>query len=382
MQVDMEKLYAQVREWMEHMHREPEVAMTEADTSEYIAGQLESMGYTLTRGIGKYGMVASLRVGDGEKRLGLRAEFDALPIQEENTLPYKSCRDGKAHLCGHDGHTAMLLGAARYLIETKKFKGTLNLIFQPAEETMEGGAAMVADGLFDRFPCDAIFAIHNIPGLEQGKLYFYDNQMMSAVDNWEIELTGKGTHGSMPETGVDPIVCGASLVMALQSIVSRNVSALEAAVVTVGAFLSGSAGNVVANSAVLRLSIRNMNEEVRKVVLQRIRDLTRTQAEGFGCKYSIREGVPGAVLMNDPAQTAWAAGVARATFGEDQVVYPFRPFMSSEDFAFMLQHRPGSYAFIGNGPGPMVHHPRYIFSQPILRRGVQYWIAIAENFLK
>lgn len=380
--VDMEALYAQVREWMEHMHREPEVAMTEQDTSNYVASLLEEMGYTVTRGIGKYGIVATLKVGDGPKSLGLRGEFDALPIQEDNTLPYKSRRDGKAHLCGHDGHAAMLLGAAKYLIETKNFNGTLNLIFQPGEETMEGGAAMVADGLFDRFPCDAIFAIHNIPGLEEGKLYFYDNQMMSAVDNWEIELTGKGTHGSMPETGIDPVVCGASLVMALQSIVSRNISALNSSVVTVGAFLAGNAGNVVANSAILRLSMRNMQEEAREVVLQRIRDLTRTHAEGYGCKYEIREGVPGAVLVNDPEQTAFAAEVARKTFGDDQVVYPFRPFMSSEDFAFMLQQRPGTYAIIGNGPGYMVHHPQYVFNQNILPRGVQYWIAIAEHFLQ
>ncbi|RYZ51317.1 MAG: amidohydrolase, partial [Chitinophagaceae bacterium] len=326
--------------------------------------------------------VASLTVGSSKKSIGLRADFDALPIQEENDLPYKSKVEGKSHLCGHDGHTTMLLGAARYLSQTKNFSGTVRLIFQPGEETMEGGPAMIKDGLFEKFPVDAVYGMHNMPGLEKGRFYFREGETMAAVDNWEIELIGKGSHGSMPELAIDPIVCGSSLVMALQTIVSRNVSPWQHSVVSVGAFLSGNAGNVVPQNAILRLSIRNMDPQLREMVLTKIRSITKAQAEAFNCQFEIREGVPGAVLVNTPANTQWAAGVARAVFGEEAVDDSLHPFMGSEDFAFMLQEKKGSYCMLGNGDTPMVHHPNYIFNQEILPLGTAYWVGLTEAYLQ
>ncbi len=376
------KLHDEMKEWMGHLHQCPELALMETKTAIFIAEKLKSWGYDVVEGIGKIGIVASMTVGKGNKAIGLRADFDALPIQEVNDLPYKSKIEGVSHLCGHDGHSTMLLGAAKYLAETKNFNGTVRLIFQPGEETMEGSPAMIADGLFERFPVDAVYGMHNMPGLPFGKFHFCENEMMAAVDNWEIELTGKGSHGSMPELSIDPVVCGSSLVMALQTIVSRNVSPWQNSVVSVGAFIAGNAGNVVPQTALLRLSIRNMEPKLREMVLIKIRSITKSQAEAFGCKYEIREGIPGAVLVNTPENTQWAASVARNIFGDDQVVYPAHPYMGSEDFAFMLQKKNGTYCMLGNGDSFMVHHPQYVFNQDILPIGAAYWAALTEEYLK
>lgn len=372
----------QMTEWFEHMHRNPELSMREEKTARYIADTVKGWGYDVEEGIGKYGIVASMTVGESDKAIGLRADFDALPIQEVNDLDYKSQVDGVAHLCGHDGHTTMLLAAGKYLAETKNFNGTVRLIFQPAEETMEGGPAMIADGLFERFPVDAVFGMHNMPGLELGKLYFTAGDVMAAVDNWEIELVGKGGHGAMPELSIDPVVAGSSLVMALQSIVARNVSPHNSAVVTVGAFQAGEAGNVIANSATLRLSLRTTTPEDRDMVLGKVRDLTRATAEGFGCTYDIREGQPGAVLTNDEDETLKAATIAREAFGDADVLYPGPTFLGSEDFAFMLQEKKGTYCFLGNGDTPMVHHPEYTFNPEILPKGAAWWAVLTEGYLR
>lgn len=372
----------EIEGWFEYMHRHPELSMQEEHTAKYIADLVSEWGYEVETGVGKHGIVASLKAGSSPKSIGLRADFDALPIQEVNDLAYKSQTDGVSHLCGHDGHTTMLLAAGKYLADTRNFNGTVRLIFQPGEETMEGGPAMIADGLFDRFPVDKVFGMHNMPGLELGKIYFADGEVMAAVDNWEIELTGRGSHGAMPEFGIDPIVAGSSLVMALQSIVARNVAPANSAVVTVGAFLSGNAGNVVAQSATLRLSIRTKTPEDRVLVLDRIRTLTKYQAESFGCSYEIREGVPGAVLVNSLDETVQAYEIAQTAFGEDQTVYPGPTFLGSEDFAFMLQQRPGTYCFIGNGDTPMVHHPEFTFNKDLLTKGAAYWVALTEGMLK
>ena len=370
-----------MKDWFEHMHRNPELSMKEEKTAKYIADIVGQWGYEVETAVGKHGIVASMTNGNSGKAIGLRADFDALPIQEVNDLEYKSEVEGVSHLCGHDGHTTMLLAAGKYLAEKKNFDGTVRLIFQPGEETMEGGPAMIADGLFDRFPVDAIFGMHNMPGLELGKLYFAHGDVMAAVDNWEIEITGKGGHGSMPELSIDPVVAGASLVMALQTIVSRNVSPHNSAVVTVGAFLSGNAGNVIAQSAILRLSIRTKTDADRKMVLDKVRTLSRTTAEGYGCTAEIREGVPGAVLVNDEEATVRAAQIARDAFGVENVIYPGPTFLGSEDFAFMLQKKKGTYCFVGNGDTPMVHHPQFIFNQDILPAGAAYWVALSEGYL-
>lgn len=378
----LEENRSQIEQLFEHMHRHPELSMKEDKTALYIADLVKSWGFEVETGVGKHGIVASLTVGKGKKSIGLRADFDALPIQEVNSLSYKSNVDGVAHLCGHDGHTSMLLAAGKYLAENRNFEGTVRLIFQPGEETMEGGPAMIADGLFERFPVDAVFGMHNMPGLELGKIYFAEGEVMAAVDNWEIEITGKGSHGAMPEFGIDPIVAGSSLVIALQSIVARNVAPANSAVVTVGAFLSGNAGNVVAQSAILRLSIRTKTPEDRKMVLDRIRTLTKLQSESFGCTAEIREGIPGAVLVNSVDETREAYEIAKEAFGEDQVAFPGPTFLGSEDFAFMLQKRPGTYCFIGNGDTPMVHHPEFTFNRDLLTKGAAYWVALTEGYLK
>jgi len=371
-----------IKAWRHHLHQHPELSLEERETAAYIVGLVRSWGYDVADGVGGHGIVASLTAGTGTKAIGLRADTDALPIQEDNSLPYKSEVPGVSHLCGHDGHTTMLLAAGEYLARTRRFNGTVRLIFQPAEEIMAGGPAMIEAGLFDRWPVDAVFGMHNMPGLELGKLHFRDDAMMAAVDNWEIALTGKGSHGSMPELSIDPVVAGASLVMALQTIVSRNVSPHNSAVVTVGAFLSGNAGNVIAQSAILRLSIRTRTPGDRQMVLDKVRTLTRTQAEGYGCTHEIREGVPGAVLVNDEEETLRAADIARTAFGEDNVVYPGPTFLGSEDFAFMLQEKKGTYCFIGNGDTPMVHHPQFILNQGILPKGAAYWVALTEGYLR
>lgn len=373
----------EMKSWMAQLHQNPELAMQEAETSKFIISKLKEFGgWEIAEGIGKTGIVASMKLGNSEKSIGLRADFDALPIQEDNDLDYKSKMDGKSHLCGHDGHTTMLLGAAKYFSENKNFNGTVRLIFQPGEETMEGAPAMIADGLFEKFPVDAVFGMHNMPGLEKGKFYFNTREFMAAVDNWEIVLTGKGSHGSMPELSIDPIVCGSSLVMALQTIVSRNLSPWHSSVVNVGAFIAGNAGNAVPQTATLRLSIRNMNPDDRKMVLDKIRLITKTQAESFNCQYEIKEGIPGTVLVNHEAETHWAAKVAKKTFGEENVITNAHPYMGSEDFAFMLEKKKGNYCMLGSGEGYMVHHPKYIFNQELLPIGATYWVSLVEDYLK
>jgi len=382
----IEKLKANhniLKSWMDHMHQHPEMSMKESETAKFIAEKLREMGgWEIVEGVGKYGIVASMTVGDGHKTIGLRADFDALPITEDNELPYKSKIEGMSHLCGHDAHTTMLLGAAKYLAETRNFNGTVRMIFQPGEETMEGAPAMIADGLFERFPVDSVFGMHNMPGLEAGKFYFNTGEFMAAVDNWEIELTGKGSHGSMPELSIDPIVCGSSLVLALQTIVSRNLSPWHSSVVNVGAFQSGIAGNAVPQKAILRLSIRNMKSGDRVMVLDKIRSITKSQAEAFNCGYEIREGIPGTVLVNYAEETHWAADVARKTFGEENVFTDAHPYMGSEDFAFMLEKKKGNYCMMGNGDSFMVHHPQYVFNQDLLHLGSSYWVALVEDYLQ
>ncbi len=373
-----------MKEWMGAIHQNPELSTHEVNTAKYVAQLLKEMGFEVHEHVGRNGIegvVGVLRHGDGNKKIGIRADMDALPIQEINHLPYKSKHDGISHLCGHDGHTAMALGAAKYLAETKNFNGTVYFYFQPAEETMQGGPSMIDDGLFVKFKPDRVYAMHNIPGLPKGVLHFHDGETMSAVDNWEIRLIGRGCHGSMPELSIDPVVAGASLVMALQTIVSRNLSPWSNGVVTIGSFQAGNSGNVIPDEAVLKLSMRNMQSEGRTQVLQRIREITAAQAQCFGCQFEIKEGQPGTVLINSHEETAFAAKVACKYFGEENVVYPCKPMMSSEDFAFMLQQTPGSYIMIGNGDTPMVHNPQYIFDQEILPVGATLWVALCEEYL-
>lgn len=368
--------------YFRHLHQHPELAFEETESAAYIAGLLRQWGYEVTEGIGGTGVVARMQLGDGTTSIGLRADTDALPVPEMTDLPYKSKVAGKSHTCGHDAHTTMLLGAAQYLARKGNFNGTLNLIFQPAEEIMAGAPAMLGDDLLRRFPMDCMFGLHNMPGLEAGTLYLTAGPVMAAVDNWEIELTGKGGHGSMPERCIDPLVAGSALVMSLQTIVSRNVAAQDAVVVTIGAFNSGEAGNVIPQNAVLRLSVRSRDPDTRTRVLDRIRAITAATAEGYNVGFEIREGQPGAVLVNDDEQTRICTEVACRLLGEERVVNPGPTFMGSEDFAFFAQQRPSVYGFLGNGDTPMVHHPEYAFDPANLPVGAAYWVAITQHYLR
>ena len=373
---------SRIQEHFHFLHQNPGLAFEETVAANYIAGKLREWGYEVTEGIGQTGVVARLKVGDWQASIGLRADTDALPVQEGADLPYKSRIEGQSHMCGHDAHASMLLGAAEYLAKTRHFNGTLNLIFQPAEEIMAGAPGMIADGLFEKFPMDAMFGMHNMPGLPVGKMHFTSGPIMAAVDNWEIVLTGVGSHGSMPEKSIDPLVAGAALVMSLQTIVSRNVAPMDVAVVSVGAFQAGDAGNVIPQTATLRLSVRTRKPETRQLVLDKIRSITRATAEAYNVQSEIREGPPGAILINNPEQTDRCTQIARELLGDDQVVNPGPTFMGSEDFAFYAEKVPSVYTFVGNGDTYNVHHPMYVFDETVLPVGSAYWVAIAESYLK
>ena len=371
------------------LHQHPELAFDEHRTSALVARQLEQWGYTVHRGLGGTGVVGTLVRGQGSRRLGLRADMDALPIDEASGVAWQSRHAGRMHACGHDGHTAMLLAAARHLAEQGRFDGTLNLIFQPAEEGAGGALRMMADGLFEQHPCDAVFAMHNMPGLAQGRLMLRDGPAMASSDYATITLTGVGGHGAMPQHAADPVVAAASLVMALQTVVSRNVGPLQTAVVTVGALNAGRANNVIPATATLELSVRALDREVRALLERRIKALATAQAESFGVQAEVDWRSGYAVLVNTPAETAFAREVALELLGPGQVTLQGPPLTGSEDFAFMLERVPGSYLLIGNGDGSdglacgacMVHNPGYDFNDANIAVGGAYWVRLAERFL-
>ncbi len=370
------------------IHRHPELGFKEFRTSDLVAERLSAWGYEVTRGLGGTGVVGQLRRGTASKRLGLRADMDALPIHEATGLPHASVHAGLMHACGHDGHTAMLLAAAKQLAEKGKFNGTLNLIFQPAEEGLGGAKKMMQDGLFTQFPCDAIFAMHNMPGFKPGTLLLRDGALMAASENITITLQGVGGHGAMPQFSADPVVAGAAIVMGLQTIVSRNVAPLQMSVITVGAFNAGQANNVIPHTATLKLSVRSLDRDVHKTLKRRIQELVGLQAQSYGVTAQIdfQGGYP--VLVNTQAETDFAREVALELVGAERVTLQTEPLTGSEDFAFMLDEVPGSYLLIGNGNEAtgghgacMVHNPGYDFDDANIPVGSAYWTLLAERFL-
>jgi hippurate hydrolase len=368
------------------IHQHPEMAFDEHRTSALVADKLKAWGYTVSTGLGGTGVVGHLVRGTSKRSIGLRADMDALPIVEATGAAWSSCHHGVMHACGHDGHTAMLLAAAQALAEHGQFDGTLNLIFQPAEEGGGGALKMMEDGLFERFPCDAIFAMHNMPGHPQGQLLFRSGPTMASSDYVTVVLHGNGGHGAMPHRATDPIVAAASIVMALQTLVSRNVDPQEAAVVTVGAIHSGQANNVIPASAQLEISVRALDPQVRLDLQRRLHEVIRLQADSFNVRAEI-DWRPGyAVLVNDPVQTQRALAVAQKHFPASQVNPQAPKLTGSEDFAFMLERVPGSYLFIGNGSGGepgacMVHNPAYDFNDDNVGIGAAYWIALVQELL-
>jgi hippurate hydrolase len=365
------------------IHAHPELGFEEFNTSKLVAERLTQWGFQVSTGVGKTGVVATLKNGEG-RSLGLRADMDALPIQESTGLPYASRIDGVMHACGHDGHTATLLAAGKYLAQTRAFKGTLHLVFQPAEEGLGGARKMLEDGLLERFPCDAIFAMHNVPGYPAGHFGFYSGPFMASADTVTIKVVGNGGHGAVPHKAIDPVVVCASIVMALQSIVSRNVNPQEMAIITVGSIHSGSASNVIPSYAEMSLSVRALTPEIRQLLELRITELAQGQAASFGAQAHIDYQHCHPVLINHPEQTAFAREVARDWLGEGQLINDLRPFTASEDFAFILEKCPGSYLVIGNGQGDsgcLLHNPAYDFNDACLPIGASYWVKLAEGFL-
>lgn len=363
------------------LHQYPELAFQERRTSKLIASHLSSWGYDVTTGIAGTGVVATLKRGAGERRIGIRADMDALPIEEATGLAYASSNPGVMHACGHDGHTSILLAAARYLAESSTFNGTLHLTFQPAEEIGAGARKMISEGLFERFPVDAIFGLHNWPGVPLGQFGFVSGPAMASVDQAKIRIVGKGGHGAEPHRAVDPVLASASFITALQSVVSRNVDPQDMAVATVGSIHAGSASNVIPESVELKLTMRAFTETVRQQLQERIPALARAQADSFGAVAEVdyRLGFP--ALINHRAETDFARRVALDTFGPAKVEEGFKPRTASEDFAFMLQEKPGSYLFVGNGETAPLHSAHYDFNDAIIAPAARYWVRLAEAFL-
>ena len=370
------------------LHANPELGFEEHQTSELVASQLERWGYAVHRGVGRTGVVATLQNGHG-KRLGLRADMDALPINELTHLPYASRNAGLMHACGHDGHTATLLAAARVLGITRAFSGTLTFIFQPAEEGLGGAQAMLDDGLFERFPCDALYAFHNAPGYAAGLLGFRSGVIYSSSDTAIITVHGQGGHGAKPHQAVDPILVASYLVIALQSIVSREVDPNELAIITVGAFLAGQAPNVIPASAELRLTVRARNEAVRAQLRERITAMAQQLAAAHGARAEVDYRWRYPVTINDLAATTFAENVARMFVGESGLIPSLPAALPSDDFGLMLKQVPGSYFVVGNGTGTalgeggcMVHNAGYDFNDRILPSTASFFVTLAQAYLK
>lgn len=367
------------------IHAHPELAYQEFATSDLVARKLAEYGYALHRGLAGTGIVATLKKGTSPRIIGLRADMDALPILEQTGLPYASRTPGAMHACGHDGHTASLLAAARHLAAESSFDGTLRLIFQPAEEGLGGARRMVEEGLFQLFPCDAIFAFHNMPGFPVGRFGMLPNGFMASSDTVLIKVLGHGGHGSMPHLTVDATLVAAHIVVALQTVVSRHIDPRQMAVVTVGSLHAGNAPNVIAETAELQLSVRAYSPEVRQRLRERICELVEAQAKVFGARVEIDYQWRYPALQNDAAKTEFARATVTEWLGEEALIADLQPLTGSEDFSFMLQACPGCYLIIGNGEGEqggcMVHNPRYDFNDAILPVAASYWVKLVEKFL-
>jgi len=372
--------------WRHDIHRHPELAFEEQRTANKVAVLLTGFGLKVHRSIGNTGVVGVLKKGNSERAIGLRADMDALKIREQNTFEYRSVHQGKMHACGHDGHTAMLLGAAQYLASKGEFDGSVVFIFQPAEEHGEGARAMIEDRLFERFPVDSVFAIHNFPSLATGKFAIRAGSIMAAEDNFEITINGVGCHAAMPHLGKDPIVIGAEVVTAMQSLVSRSLDPMDSAVVSFTEFLTNGTINVVPGQVILKGDTRSLTTAVQDHIESTMERIVSGICAAHGASYEFsyrRNFVP---TVNTPAEAEIAADIARTVVGMENVVGDSRPVMTSEDFGYMLQARPGAYLLLGNGEegvgGCSLHNPNYDFNDDILSIGADFWIALIETQLK
>jgi hippurate hydrolase len=374
----------ELKGWRRDIHAHPELGFDEHRTSAFVADQLARFGCEVHRAIGRTGVVGVLRAGNGERSIGLRADMDALPILEANRFAYRSQNEGRMHACGHDGHTTMLLGAARYLAQTRGFDGTANFIFQPAEEGLGGAKAMVDDGLFARFPCDAIFGMHNRPGLAVGKFQIRSGPMMAGGAYFDLAVEGRGAHGARPETGVDPVLVASHITAALQSIVARNVRPQDTAVVSVTQIHAGEAYNVIPAQAVMRGTARAFSRETLGLIETRMRKLAVGIAEGFGATATLDFRVIFPPLVNHADETGFIADCAAEVVGAANVDRAGGLTMASEDFACMLEQKPGAYIQIGNGEGEggcEVHNPGYDFNDEALVFGASLFARLVERRL-
>ena len=374
-------LLAEAVSWRHHLHRHPELAFNERQTSDFVGSQLERFGLKVHRRIAGTGVIGTLTRGTSRRSIGIRADMDALPIREESGTPHLSSIPGVMHACGHDGHTAIALAAARICATLPDLDGTVHFIFQPAEENEGGGRRMVEEGLFKSFPCDSVYALHNWPGLPIGTCVARDGPMMAAFGTFEISIRGRGSHGAMPHAGADPIIAAAQIVSALQSIVSRNIDPLQSAVVSVTQIRSGDTWNVIPDECLIRGTTRWYEEETGNRIEERMANLTSSIAAGFGCSAAVRYERRYPATINDPA----SAKLLRDVAGETRLkVVDAPPSMGGEDFAYMLRAVPGSYLWLGaarNGDNPGLHSARYDFNDDALPAGVTLWVCLVRRCL-
>ena len=383
-------LHEQMVTWRHHLHQHPELSFKEKMTSDYIASVLQSHDIEIHRGLAVTGIIATVHGQRDGNVIGLRADMDALPIQELNDFSYKSVHEGKMHACGHDGHSTMLLGAAIYLKENNDFSGTVHFIFQPAEEGGGGGRVMLEEGIFDKFPCQAVYGMHNFPGIAEGQFAVHDTAVMAANETLNISIKGKGGHAAMPDKCIDPVVVGAQIISALQSVVARNVAPLNSAVVSITMVNAGFVSNVVPDDMQLTGSLRYFSKEVGDEVKDKIKNIVEGVSQSMGASATF-ESVPNyPATINTPKHAEVCANAAAMIVGENNVLRNEQPTMGSEDFAFLLNASEGAYIWIGNGLVPedspkggcMLHNTQYDFNDEILPIGASYWVQLVQNILQ
>jgi len=370
--------------WRRELHAHPELQYDVHRTAAFVAERLAEFGVDeVITGIGQTGVVGLIRgsVGSSDKVVGLRADMDALPIQETRDLPHKSTVDGKMHACGHDGHTAMLLGAARYLAETRQFSGTVAVIFQPAEEGGGGGKAMVDDGMMDRFGIKEVYGMHNMPGQAVGSFAIKPGPMMAAADVFRMDITGRGGHAARPHGCIDPAIVTAQLVQAIQTIVSRNAPPLESLVVSITQIHLGDTDNVIPQTAMIGGTVRTFSTEVQELAQKRLHDIAQNIGAAFDAKIELDYEVGYPVTSNHVNETEFAGNIAAGVVSEENLNRAVNPMMGAEDFSYMLEARPGAFIFIGQGETAGLHHPEYDFNDDIIPYGCSYWVSLAESAL-
>ena len=382
---EIKRFHDEMTEWRRDIHQRPELKFEENCTADLVAAKLKEFGIEIHRGLAKTGVVGTINNGDGPS-IGLRADMDALPLEENNTFKHASRNPGKMHACGHDGHTAMLLGAAKHLASSKNFKGTVNFIFQPAEEGGGGGELMIKEGLFEMFPIDSVYGLHNWPGMPAGIFGVGSGPIMASVDTFDLTINGRGGHAAMPDQCIDPIIIASQVVSALQTIPSRNTHPVDSLVISVTKIHAGDAYNVIPDSVQMHGTVRTFQPETRKEIPSSMLRVTEGVCAAYGgtCELNYMSGYP--ATINSVAETEISAKAVVDLFGEENIIRNPTPSMGGEDFSYMLEARPGCYVWLGIGPGKgeggcMLHSSRYDFNDDVLPIGASYWVKLVENEL-